>query len=386
MARLLRKLTSGFFLGANIVVILLFLLSCITPFLHPGKWWFTGFMGLLFPYLLAVLLFFLIFWLIVHPRKSLFTLFALLLGTGNIRTLIAFGGNRDLPPQKSPGQLRVMNWNVRYFVPFRKDKFEGDENDNMEAILHEISTYKPDVICFQEFYNNGEEKGKDMIKTMTRDMGYPYHYFSRDQVHWRTIITGTAIFSRFPILQATKVPYPRSIEEGAESTLFADIAVGSDTIRFSNIHLQSFRFMPRDYQSLGKIKNEQDKRLEESKKILRKMSNTFYLHGEQSDFVRKEMDKSPYPLVVCGDLNDVPNSYAYLNIRHDMKDAFLEKGAGIGKTFTSASSRFLGRLPTLRIDYIFADPSLETTGFFMIRKSLSDHYGMVADLKLPKKE
>jgi hypothetical protein len=253
MTRLFRKLTSGFFLGANFLVILLFLFSCITPYLHPGNWWFTGFMGLLFPYLLALLLFFLVFWLIVHPRKSLFSLVALLLGMGNIRTLIAFGGNDDFPGQPPPGNLRVMNWNVRYFVPFRKNKFEGDETDNMTAILGEIKTYSPDVICFQEFYNNGEEKGKDMIKLMTRDMGYPYHYFSRDQVHWNTIITGTAIFSRYPILQATKVPYPPSIEEGAESTLFADIAIGGDTIRFGNIHLQSFRFMPRDYQSFTKM-------------------------------------------------------------------------------------------------------------------------------------
>jgi endonuclease/exonuclease/phosphatase family metal-dependent hydrolase len=116
------------------------------------------------------------------------------------------------------------------------------------------------------------------------------------------------------------------------------------------------------------------------------MTNTFYLHGEQSDFVRKELNKSPYPLVVCGDLNDVPNSYAYRHIRQDMRDAFLEKGSGIGKTFTSTSSRFLGRLPTLRIDYIFADPRFTSTGFYMIRKALSDHYGMFADFKLSKKE
>jgi endonuclease/exonuclease/phosphatase family metal-dependent hydrolase len=386
MTRLFRKLTSGVVLGANLLVILLFLLSCLTPYLHPGKWWFTGFMGLLFPYLLATLLLFFVFWLLVHPRKSLYTLVTLLLGMGNIRTLLAFRGEKDFPIQKQSGELRVMNWNVRYFVPFRKDRFEGDETGNMTAILAEIKTYKPDVICFQEFFNNGEDKGRDMIKIMTQDMGYPFHYFSRDQVHWRTIITGTAIFSRYPILQATRVPYPASIEEGAESTLFADIAVAGDTIRVCTIHLQSFRFMPRDYQSLGIIKNEQDKRLEESRKILRKMSNTFYLHGEQSDFVRKVLDKSPHPMVVCGDLNDVPNSYAYLNIRKDMHDAFLERGSGIGKTFTSASSRFLGKLPTLRIDYIFTDPSFETTGFFMVRKALSDHYGMLADLKLPKKE
>jgi endonuclease/exonuclease/phosphatase family metal-dependent hydrolase len=46
----------------------------------------------------------------------------------------------------------------------------------------------------------------------------------------------------------------------------------------------------------------------------------------------------------------------------------------------------MGKLPTLRIDYIFTDPAIETTGFKIINKQLSDHFGIMADLKLPKKE
>jgi endonuclease/exonuclease/phosphatase family metal-dependent hydrolase len=386
MFRLFRRITSGFVFGANILVILLFLLSCITPYLNPAKWWFTGFMGLLFPYLLAVLLLFLVFWLIVHPRKSLFTLAALALGFSNIRTLVAFRGASDFPVTKPEGTVRVMNWNIRYFVPFKKEKFQGEETDNMMAILEEVRTYQPDLICFQEFYNNGEDKDRNIIDIITRELGYPYHYFSRDQVHWKKIISGTAIFSRYPIIQSRHVPFPENIAEEAESTIFADLLVGTDTIRVGTFHLQSFRFMPRDYQGMGMIKNQQDKRLEESRKILRKMGNTFYLHGVQSDFVRRYLDESPYPLIFCGDLNDVPNSYAYLTIRGNLQDAFLEKGSGIGKTFTSASSRLLGKLPTLRIDYTFADPQMQITGFHLVRKSLSDHFAMLTDLRLVKKE
>lgn len=388
MFRLFRKVTSGFVLGANILVILLFLFSCITPYLHPGKWWFTGFMGLVFPYLLAVLLLFLIFWLIVRPRQSLYTLAALALGFSNIRTLVAFRGEQPIPANIPVGTLRVMNWNVRHFVPFRNDKFNGNDTNTLRPIMEEIRTYQPDIICLQEFYNKSSEEneGSDLILEISRELGYPYHYFSRDQVHWKTVVTGTVIFSRYPIIQSLHVPYPEPIAEGAETTIFADVKIGTDTVRFGCFHLQSFRFLPRDYQSLGIIKNQQDRRIEESKKILRKMSNTFYLHGEQSDFVRRHLDKSPHPLVVCGDLNDVPNSYAYLTIRGNLQDAFLEKGSGIGKTFTSASSRMLGKLPTLRIDYTFVDPSMKITGFQLVRKPLSDHFAMLTDLRLPKKK
>ncbi len=99
-----------------------------------------------------------------------------------------------------------------------------------------------------------------------------------------------------------------------------------------------------------------------------------------------KIKQSPFPVLLCGDMNDVPNSYAYRTLRGNRKDAFLEKGFGIGKTYTSATSRFLGKLPTLRIDYIFADPGIETTQFTQVNKKLSDHQALIADFKLTEKE
>lgn len=58
-----------------------------------------------------------------------------------------------------------------------------------------------------------------------------------------------------------------------------------------------------------------------------------------------------------------------------MKDAFLAKGAGIGKTL-----RILG--PTLRIDYILADKSLEVAQFDKFNVPYSDHYPIMADIRL----
>jgi endonuclease/exonuclease/phosphatase family metal-dependent hydrolase len=104
----------------------------------------------------------------------------------------------------------------------------------------------------------------------------------------------------------------------------------------------------------------------------------------QSDIIEREVSRSPYPVIVCGDLNDVPNSYAYQTVRGDMQDAFLEEGAGLGKSFISGRSKFLTWLPTLRIDYIFMSPVFEVTQFRMVTRKLSDHRGLITDLKLPK--
>ena len=386
MQRFFRKITARVVLLVNFLVILFFLLASITPYLDPGKWWFTGFLGLLFPYLLVAVLGFLIFWLVVSPRRSLYSLVAIIAGFSSIGKMLAINKTEPFSLDKKEGQLRVMTWNVRYFVPFNDKIFKAEEKTNRDAILDEIRRFQPDVICLQEFFTNGDNKLDDNIRLISQELGYPYHFFSRDKVHWKTIVTGTAIFSRYPMIQSNLLTFPENIAKEAENTISTDIVVQGDTMRIFNIHLQSFRFMPRDYVDLGKIKNQQDSGLVASKNILRKMSSTFSLHGLQADFVKEKISQSPFPVLLCGDMNDVPNSYAYRTLRDNRNDAFLEKGFGIGKTYTSATSRFLGKLPTLRIDYIFADPVIETTQFTQVNKKLSDHQALIADFKLTEKE
>jgi endonuclease/exonuclease/phosphatase family metal-dependent hydrolase len=58
---------------------------------------------------------------------------------------------------------------------------------------------------------------------------------------------------------------------------------------------------------------------------------------------------------------------------------FLEKGAGIGRTFSSLS-------PTLRIDYILASKDFSIVQFNRVEKIYSDHYMLVTDLKLPPRQ
>jgi endonuclease/exonuclease/phosphatase family metal-dependent hydrolase len=299
--------------------------------------------------------------------------------------MLAINNTEPFSLEKKEGQLRVMTWNVRYFVPFNDKIFKAEET-NRDEILKEIRKFQPDVICFQEFFTNGDNKLDDNILLISRELGYPYHFFSRDKVHWKTIVTGTAIFSRYPMIQSNLLTFPENIAKEAENTISTNIVIQGDTLRIFNIHLQSFRFMPRDYVDLGKIKNQQDSGLVASKNILRKMSSTFSLHGLQADFVTDKINQSPFPVLLCGDMNDVPNSYAYRTLRGNRNDAFLEKGSGIGKTYTSATSRFLGKLPTLRIDYIFADQGIETTQFTQVNKKISDHQGLIADFKLKEKE
>ena len=109
------------------------------------------------------------------------------------------------------------------------------------------------------------------------------------------------------------------------------------------------------------------------------MRYAFQRRGEQAEVVHAAVSNSPYSSIVCGDFNDVPNSYTYFHIRGLRQDAFLAKGFGIGTTYNALA-------PTLRIDYILPDTTFTIHQFEMVDEDLSDHSMLVSDISLKKKQ
>jgi endonuclease/exonuclease/phosphatase (EEP) superfamily protein YafD len=157
-----------------------------------------------------------------------------------------------------------------------------------------------------------------------------------------------------------------------------DIVKGEDTIRVFNIHLQSLRFSRENLKYIDKPSVEDENAIKESKNIISKFRTGFLKRQKQADRIRAEIEISPYPVIVTGDFNDVPNSYAYHTIGRGMKNAFVEKGGGLGRTFSGIS-------PVLRIDNIFADKRIDVLQFQLLKKKLSDHFPIIADVQLNKK-
>jgi len=126
---------------------------------------------------------------------------------------------------------------------------------------------------------------------------------------------------------------------------------------------------------MQKIKSREDSLVYHSIPIVAKLKRGIVIRSIQADIIEEVRNNSPYPVLFTGDLNDVPNSYTYFKVRGELRDAFLEKGYGLGRTFRGLS-------PTLRIDYIFSDSRFSVAQFKREKKNYSDHYMLVADLQL----
>lgn len=371
MASRFRIFTKKFFIYSNIAVVFLFLLSCLVPVLNPQRWWFIAFLGLGFPFLLLLVIFYAIGWLaILRPRYAIISGVALLLGIPSISVFFALHKNRPFRLQKDPQTIRLVSWNVARFVELKRNSNLG--SSTRLKMFEQIRQQNADVLCLQEFHTSIDSSYYDNIKPIQQELGYPYYYFSFDNDgdnHYYSSI----IFSRFPIIDTGKIRYPRPTLP--DVLLHTDLKVNNDTIRVFTTHLQSLQFGRRDYDKLDKIANARDSLLANTRNIAAKLKKGFSYRSIQADIARKIISDSPHPVILCADLNDVPNSYTYHRVRGGMQDAFLKKGFGVGRTFTSLS-------PTLRIDYIFADRNFRVKQFSRVKKKLSDHYMLVADVEL----
>ena len=368
----LRIITRKTLVVLNIITAVLYLLSCLAPFVKPTNSWMIAMLGLAFPFLLALMAGFIFLWLILKLRRVWYSVIILLFGYKSIGVFWAFNAPAGFEYKKKPRQVRVASWNVARFLEWKRNN--NEKSKTRIKMLEQIQKQDADIVCLEEFFHSPDSAFYNNIREI-KDMGYPYYYFSYDPDGDLQYI-GSAIFSKYPMLDTGMVRYFRP--SMPEALVHADIKVNNDTIRVYATHLQSVQFRQRDYEAIREIKSAEDSLLANSKTVLEKVRKAMYLRSSQADIAKKILEDSPYPVIFCGDLNDIPNSYTYFTIRGEMQDAFLKKGFGIGRTFSSLS-------PTLRIDYIFADGNFSVTQFTRVAKNLSDHFMIVADVELSKK-
>lgn len=374
MASKVRVFTKGLLVFLNVVAAILFLLACLAPSLDPDRWWFISFLGLAFPVLLVVVILFMITWLFIKRKLALISAFVLVFGIRGISILFAFHAGEDKPlsQAKKSSTIRVATWNVARFIEMKRNNNKGSQT--RLRMMEQIQQADADILCLQEFFHSQASDYYSNLTYISKHFKYPYYFFSHDNDGDKHF-TGSVIFSRYPIIDSGLIRYPRPTLPDA--LMHADIKVGNDTIRVYTTHLQSLQFNNTDYDKIHKISEGEDGMVSNSKVIFSKLRTAMSNRKIQSDIIAQVLGDSPYPKLFCGDLNDVPNSYTYKQVRGDMQDAFLKKGFGIGRTFSGLS-------PTLRIDYVFADPYFRIDAFERLLKPYSDHFMLLTDVSTAK--
>ncbi len=364
-ARMLKRLLrfSSIFKVASLISFGAMILCYLTPFIHPKTLSILPFFGLLYPVLLSINLCWLLIWGLIRSKWAIYTLVVLALGGKMHFRSLAFSSNSPA----DPSGMKVLTYNVRLFDLFNPSYPKSIEHRN--KIFAYIRRTNPDVLCLQEYYRQDKPTNFEVVDSLFAIMGNRnYHERSAHKRSTRQNY-GIAMFSKYPIISKGDVMFESQSSSDFNYCIYADIIKNQDTFRVYNVHLQSIRL-----HTEPNIEAATDEETMASERVLRnvfsKLRLAYLKRAEQARRVVEHIKTSPYPVIVCGDFNDTPMSYTYNQFNRFLKDAFRQSFKGIGSTY-------IGRLPAGRIDYLFYDSRLTTSGFKIQQEELSDHRALV---------
>ncbi|REJ81806.1 MAG: endonuclease [Bacteroidetes bacterium] len=346
--------------------------SLLSAYVSPERIWWLALFGLGFGPLFLINLLFLLFWILRKRRRVYNVLILILLCIPRISGILQFNFDDEFDESGKVSYFKLMSFNVRLF-----DLYNWfNSHDTKARLFSYLKKEAPDVICFQEYYTSTREDGSFRNTDSISKHIARYSHIEFTTVLKKTDYFGIATFSRFPIINRKKIPFPNS---GGNFFIYTDIVKGKDTVRVFNTHLESVRLKWEDYrfiENLGNDEVNQDE-LDGGMKILKRLRTAYQKRVMQVSQLRDTIRNSPYPVILCGDFNDTPSSYSYRILSDKLLDAFRESGSGLGNTYA-------GPLPSFRIDFIFHSQQLKSHRFKTYRdEKLSDHYPITCLIELP---
>lgn len=337
----------------NILLVLATIMAYFSPAMAPQKFWPIAFAGLLFPLLLFFNIFFVLLWLSFRKRWFLLSLICLFAGWNRIGNFIQlrFSDNRQIEVQDR--EFLIGSFNALRFYRLEPDQ------PGFTGRLRELSNTlnqgaRLDFLCLQE-----GRVDEDILNAL----GFKHQV--------RTGKAPVFILSNHPIINS------ESFDFGDELNYcgWADVETPYGKIRIYNLHLYS-NLITNEAEQLMEERNFNDSKTWYSAgEIMRRYRRATISRSEQAEVIQNHILSSPYPVIVCGDFNDIPLSYVYHTIKGDLKDSFEQCGNGIGATYN-------GRIPGLRIDHILTGDTFEVLSHSIVKGNYSDHYPITSKVRI----
>ena len=328
----------------NKFLIIISFISCILLIIGCGFILLsTNLISLVFsvgmPMLVLANLFLFVYWLIKKKVYLFFSLSSILIYFLCFDSFLQFS-NMDSDSQKE--SFTFLSYNVR--------DFNLDGNINKIGINQEIVSFvkdrDPDIVSFQEFSHHE-------FKSFSY---YPYKFIGYREGKAKSM---QVIYSKFPIVNKGFIDFENTRNGG----IYIDFKYNDEIIRLYNLHLQSFG-------------GEMDSKKEHNYRYfgsLNKISSTIKLQNEQTNIVLNHSKSFNGKVIICGDFNSTQFSSTYNILKKGRKDSFIEKGYGLGTTYS------LFNYP-LRLDFILPDDTFEIISHENFKLGLSDHEPILVEL------
>ncbi len=252
-------------------------------------------------------------------------------------------------------QIKVLTMNVTEFNWM-------DDTDKPSKNMRYILDEDADIVVIQEglvyFSYEAQRRIKPMLKELYKK--YPYrkkHFFD------------VGILSKYPF---NEVESPILAQDSLSYFIKAwDVETPGRDTRVVSMHLSSLR-LNKNETSVIETMNVPSGRKKRIMSVTHKLDEAFKTHARQAKAMRKLIDETEGDVLVMGDMNDTPGSFAYRTVcGDDLRDSWVD--VGMGPIYTFHDHHMF-----VKIDHIFYRGDMRVLSCRCDKAGESDHYPLVA--------
>lgn len=346
----------------NVLAAIGLVLTTLAGTTAPSRGMLLNLLAFAYLPMLALNLLLVLIWLAAGRWQFLISVVAIAARWSFVGLYFQVGGTSKVPDRDAhPQMVTVMTYNVHLFRGGGETATPSDSNaaEFLKLVRHAGT---PDVLCLQEY---GQPKTLALTDSLTL-MGYNHYYGVNTSK--TGLPYGTVVFSRMPITYVNRID--------SEKLLVDIMHPGGERFRVCCLHMESYRFDDTDRREIERMRHGDVDST--SHRTLAKVKQTIASHQtEWEEHLKAVVTESTLPLVVAGDLNDIPSSWLYSQLTSTLHDTYCEQGFGFATTYN-------GGFPKYRIDMVLHGDGFRTLSYKRIKSDLSDHYPVLTALELEK--
>ena len=329
-----------------------------TSYLANSNWW-TELAAFGMPAVLISALILPLFALLVRPGWHYLLLPAIALFVALKPFSETFRFHRPAPD--APHDLSVMSFNAALFNPLRPVTHESDPRRFGPFYDHLRNSPAPDILCIQEFYHNSEAYSEQTVDSILHLGDYKYFYTNPQFDKYYDGIIGVITFSKYPAVASGKLSFGK---DKVNNGHWIDVAIKGDTIRIFNFQLRSMGIRWTSFDKSSRMRN----LVANLYNIHDRLRRGYRFREQEMAQIEVYLDAAPHRAIVCADINALPYSGTYQQLKKRYHNAF--EGAGTGFGFTYHHFPWF-----IRIDNQFHDQDIGIVHFGTVTEiSISDHY------------
>ncbi len=348
-----------FRIAARIISFIIFALTLLSAYggrINPEYVAFPSILVLGLPYLAIASMLITVAWFCVGRFiTAAIGVLALVAAWGPISTAVPLHFNAH--PENESNTFKLLTYNIihGWDLQFPEDK---SENRSFEYIIGSGA----DIVSLQELYSISNNEIPNFTTELRDSLFKVYPY------HAGTSGCDLKVLSKYPIKLIDEF-HP----DGGRSGSFAlyNIQMPFGNLNLINMHLNSYHLTDKEkkiIKELTSMKSAKEGVAEMKGPIRRKLSDSFRERSVCAAHLAELVKATDGPLVVNGDFNDVPESYAYRLMRSaGLKDAYVETSFGPMITYNQHAFWF-------HLDQFFYKGNLKPLRVKKHGLKSSDHY------------